>query len=71
MAELHYPTDLDLAGPWLITAEQLEALDEIVAREADALQTSADARLANDLDNEIARYYASLEAEKEGKTAGG
>jgi hypothetical protein len=46
MADLTYPTDLDLAGPWLVTAEQLEALDEIVEREWGALQTSVESRLS-------------------------
>jgi hypothetical protein len=64
VTELYYPTSVDLAGPWLITTEQLQALDEIIDREAVVLQTSADVRLANDLDDYIIRLYGSSEAEK-------
>lgn len=67
MAELHYPTKVELVGPWLITAEQLEALDEVVDREAVALQTSADARLANYLDDYIARHFESYQVEQREK----
>jgi hypothetical protein len=67
VAELQYPTDLDLTGPWLITAEQLSALDEIVGREIRTLQESADARLQNAVDEEVARFYGSLSAEERKK----
>lgn len=63
MAELQYPTNLDLGGPWLITAEQLEALDEIVDRQATVLQESARASLQKEVDEGIATYYASSSAE--------
>lgn len=54
MAELIYPTSLELSGPWLISAAQLDALDQIVDEEMESLKASAEKRLSRNLEKRLA-----------------
>ena len=54
MAELTYPTDVSFAGPWLLGMEHLERLDEILDREIATLQNSAERRLSESVEKQLA-----------------
>src|SRR5712692_8923418 len=54
MAELLYPTSIEVDGPWLVSAAQLEALDQIVDKEMVSLKDSLEKRRSRDLEERMA-----------------
>jgi hypothetical protein len=53
VAELLYPTNVELEGPWLIPSNQLEALDKIVDGQVPFLEASIERRLLEEIANQL------------------
>jgi hypothetical protein len=64
MAELLYPTSAELEGPWLISGDQLEALDGIVDEQVASLEASIERRLSQASEKRLERRLLVYKGEE-------
>src|SRR6266853_770998 len=63
MAELIYPTNDLLYGPWLIDREDLEAFDGMIDQEWSRMNAYQEKKLAEEKEQEVERLVSGLVAE--------
>ena len=57
MAKLHHPKEITLNGPFLITQEDLESLDDLIQQIHDLLQKSWESYLKKEAENDLETQY--------------